>query len=136
MTQIEWSPKQLNLIDLKANPQNDQTNEELAKTLHIGNRTIYRWFDIPGFWDAVYERAMSYLEGELPKVLSSLAKEANAGNVNAIKLLLQHTGKLIEKVEVDHRLGVQVLVVTAEFDVTGKSALPKESGPKELKSVV
>jgi len=132
MSENEWTPKQLKFIDIKANPQDTRSNEEIATDMGYNSRTFYRWQNQDGFWDAVYNRAMFYLEGQLPDVIKSLATEAKAGNVNAIKLLLQHTGKLVEKLEIDHRVGVQVIVVQPEFDVTGKSGLK----PRPLKQIV
>ncbi|GFP43681.1 hypothetical protein HKBW3C_02810, partial [Candidatus Hakubella thermalkaliphila] len=52
-----------------------------------------------GFWDAVYELAMVHLESSLAPTLKALARQASKGDVQAIKLILQHTGKLRKEPE-------------------------------------
>ena len=54
----------------------------------------------PNFIDAIYERYMIEFGGELPAVLNAMVREAKSGNVQAGRLVLEHSGKLVKNVNV------------------------------------
>ncbi|GFP24786.1 hypothetical protein HKBW3S43_01048 [Candidatus Hakubella thermalkaliphila] len=99
-----WTAKQLKYIDLLANPEENRSKEKMAEELGVDPATLYKWQNKEGFWDAVYERAMVYLNASLAQVLHSLKRQAKKGDVNAIKLILQHTGKLRKEPEQEVRV--------------------------------
>jgi len=94
-----WTSLQLKAIDLLANPYEHKTKVEIAKEVGVSAVTLWQWENLEGFNEAVYERAMFYLNARLPKILKSLGGTSEKGNVEAIKLALLHCGKLKEKVE-------------------------------------
>ena len=78
-------------IELKAsNPH--LTELEISKQLGITDRTLRNWKTDPNFMDAIYDRYMILFGGELPAVLSAMIREARSGNVQAGRLVLEHSG--------------------------------------------
>ena len=80
--------------------QPDVTADEVAKELGVSRNLIYIWRKNPKFVDAIYERYMIKFGGELPAVLQAMIREAKAGNVQAGRLILEHSGKLVKNVNV------------------------------------
>ena len=76
------------------------TVKELADELGITERTIVKWRTDPNFMDAIYDRYMVLFGGELPAVLSAMIREAKSGNVQAGRLVLEHSGKLVKNINV------------------------------------
>jgi len=94
-----WTAKQLKYMEMLADPENFKTKQQMAEELGVNRTTLWDWQNLEGFNEAVYERAMFYLNARLPKILKSLGGSSERGNVEAIKLALLHCGKLKEKVE-------------------------------------
>ena len=76
------------------------TVKDLAFELGITERTIVKWRTDPNFMDAIYDRYMVLFGGELPAVLSAMIREAKSGNVQAGRLVLEHSGKLVKNINV------------------------------------
>ena len=76
------------------------TNKELADILNVNERTIDTWRADPNFMDAIYDRYMVLFGGELPAVLNAMIREAKSGNVQAGRLVLEHSGKLVKNINV------------------------------------
>ena len=80
--------------------QPDITAAEVAKELGISASLVYVWRKNPNFVDAIYSRYMVEFGGELPAVLQAMVREAKAGNVQAGRLVLEHSGKLVKNVNI------------------------------------
>ena len=80
--------------------QPDITAAEVAKELGVSAQLIYVCRKNPNLVDALYERYMVEFGGELPAVLQAMVREAKAGNVQAGRLVLEHSGKLVKNVNV------------------------------------
>ena len=52
------------------------------------------------FIDKVYERYMTEFGSQLPAVISSMVREAKHGNVQAARLVLEHSGRLVKNVNI------------------------------------
>tara|TARA_R100000995_G_C3446112_1_gene105751 strand:+ start:57 stop:701 length:645 start_codon:yes stop_codon:yes gene_type:complete len=76
------------------------TAQEVAKRLDVSAALIYNWKQNPNFVDAIYDRYMIEFGGELPAVLQSMIREAKAGNVQAARLVLEHSGKLVKNINI------------------------------------
>ena len=76
------------------------TATEVANTIGVSKELVYIWRKNPNFGDAIYERYMVEFGSELPAVLSAMIREAKAGNVQAGRLILEHSGKLVKNVNV------------------------------------
>ena len=76
------------------------TATEVAKEIGVSKQLIYIWRKNPNFVDAIYNRYMVEFGGELPAVLQAMIREAKAGNVQAGRLILEHSGKLVKNINV------------------------------------
>ena len=76
------------------------TVKDLASELGITERTIVKWRTDPNFMDAIYDRYMVLFGGELPAILNAMIREAKSGNVQAGRLVLEHSGKLVKNINV------------------------------------
>jgi len=95
----QWDMPKVRAIELLvAKPNITQT--ELSDEIGVARVTINRWFKDPQFVEIFYEKYMVSFGSKLPNVLNAMVKEAEAGNVAAGRLVLEHSGKLIKRVEV------------------------------------
>ena len=86
-------------IELYAtNPE--MAHEQAAETLGIGLSTLRRLRKDPNFWQGVYEYYMVEFEGDVVSVLKAMVREAKAGNVQAGRLILEHSGKLQKNINI------------------------------------
>ncbi len=76
------------------------TAQEVAKRLEVSTALVYNWKQNPNFVDAIYDKYMVEFGSELPAVLQSMIREAKAGNVQAGRLVLEHSGKLVKNVNI------------------------------------
>ena len=74
--------------------------KEIATTLKVAPTTVLNWRRDPNFVDMVYELYMIEFGGDIPAVLKSMIREAKAGNVQAARLVLEHSGKLVKNINV------------------------------------
>ena len=81
-------------IELYAN-QPEITHKEVAETLGINEKTLRRLRRTPDFWQKYYNYYMVTFEGDVVDCLKAAVREGKAGNVQAIKLVLEHSGKLV-----------------------------------------
>ena len=76
------------------------TNQQVADAIGVHMDTINRWRRNPEFVDAIYDTYMVHFGSELPSVLQAMISQAKAGNVQAGRLVLEHSGKLIKNINV------------------------------------
>ena len=81
-------------IELYAN-QPEITHIEVADTLGINIKTLRRLRRTPDFWQKYYNYYMVTFEGDVVDCLKAAVREGKAGKVQAIKLVLEHSGKLV-----------------------------------------
>ena len=99
MADILKRPDVMRAVELYA-LKPDITAQEVANELKVSASMIYNWRKNPNFVDAVYNRYMVEFGGELPAVLQAMIREAKAGNVQAGRLILEHSGKLVKNVNI------------------------------------
>ena len=90
--------------------------KELALELGITERTIVGWRTDPNFMDAIYDRYMVLFGGELPAVLNAMIREAKSGNVQAGRLVLEHSGKLVKNINVTVDSPFEKYLKTVDID--------------------
>tara|TARA_Y100001963_G_C6666256_1_gene392859 strand:- start:269 stop:904 length:636 start_codon:yes stop_codon:yes gene_type:complete len=78
----------------------DLTNLEVAKKVGVSVDTIAKWKKDPKFVDAFYDSYMVSFGNEIPSVLQAMINQAKAGNVQAGRLVLEHSGKLVKNINV------------------------------------
>ena len=97
---VKYTPKQLLAIDLiSSNPM--VSTDSVAKNIGVTSRTINNWLQNPHFVEAVYNKYMELSGIELPKVVQAMIEEAKEGNVQAGRLVLEHYGKLENKLKIE-----------------------------------
>lgn len=90
---------QLAAIDLLIhNPE--ITKKQLAEHLKLAPQTIHNWFADDRFVEMYYKKYMISFNAKLPMVLNSMIREAVEGNVQAGRLVLEHSGKLVKNINV------------------------------------
>ena len=100
MSNIELKKSnQMAAIDLLIhNPE--ITKKQLAEELKMSPQTIHNWFADDRFVDMYYKKYMVSFNAKLPMVLNSMIREAVEGNVQAGRLVLEHSGKLVKNINV------------------------------------
>ena len=100
MSNIELKKaNQMAAIDLMIhNP--DLNKKQLAEQINVSHRTIQSWFADDRFVDMYYKKYMVSFNAKLPMVLNSMIREAVEGNVQAGRLVLEHSGKLVKNINV------------------------------------
>jgi len=100
MSNIELKKaNQMAAIDLLINnPELNKT--ELANELSMTPQTIHNWFSDDRFIEMYYKKYMISFNAKLPMVLNSMVREAVEGNVQAGRLVLEHSGKLVKNINV------------------------------------
>ena len=100
MSNIELKKaNQMAAIDLLINnPELNKT--ELANELNMTPQTIHNWFADDRFVEMYYKQYMISFNAKLPMVLNSMVREAVEGNVQAGRLVLEHSGKLVKNINV------------------------------------
>ena len=72
----------------------DIQGKDAAEMLGVSENTLYKLRRDPNFWSRVYDYYMVTFEGDIVGVLKAAVREALAGNVQAMRLTLEHSGKL------------------------------------------
>ena len=99
MTDIIKKPLAQQAINLYVQEPNI-TAQQVADKLGVSTALIYSWRQNPNFMDAIYDKYMVEFGGELPAVLQAMIREAKAGNVQAARLILEHSGKLVKNINI------------------------------------
>tara|TARA_R100000700_G_C3162991_1_gene138638 strand:+ start:836 stop:1516 length:681 start_codon:yes stop_codon:yes gene_type:complete len=95
----KYKPNQLLAIELySSNP--GITQKELANKCGVDVKTIRNWLSNPEFIDQIYKRYMEISGLELPAIIKAMLEEAKMGNVQAGRLILEHYGKLENRVKI------------------------------------
>ena len=110
--------------------------KELANHIGVCDKTISNWLNDPLVIDAIYKRYMEVAGIKLPSVISAMIREAEEGNVQAGRLILEHFGKL------DNRVKVQVVSPFEKFlkydlseDIEEAEFVEDEEVVNDLKSI-
>ena len=86
-------------IELFATNPNIEVRE-VARLIGVIPGTISNWRRDPTFAQKIFDRFNVELEARLPNMLLALEREGLAGNVNAIKLMLEYTNKLQKNINI------------------------------------
>ena len=72
----------------------------VAEKVGVSPPTMRAWLSDPNFIEDVYVRYMEIAGFELPAVIQATIGEAKRGNVHAARLILEHFGKLENKLKI------------------------------------
>ena len=98
---VKWKPEKSIAIDMLVTSP-ESSIQAVADKAGVTTATIRNWFKDPEFVEVYYQKYMVTFGARLPNVLNSMVREAEAGNVQAGRLVLEHSGKLIKRVEVNN----------------------------------
>ena len=98
---VKWKPEKSIAIDMLVSSP-ESSIQAVADKAGVTTATIRNWFKDPEFVEVYYQKYMVTFGARLPNVLNSMVREAEAGNVQAGRLVLEHSGKLIKRVEVNN----------------------------------
>ena len=76
------------------------TIKEVASEVGVSDVCVAKWRQDPIFIDKIYERYMTEFGSQLPSVINAMVREAKHGNVQAARLVLEHSGKLVKNVNI------------------------------------
>ena len=143
MDSIEkWKPQQILLLEyLIENPS--ATRAEMAEVSDVSIGTIANWLKEPIFVEAFYDKYMIAFGSKLPAVLNSMVREALEGNVQAGRLVLEHSGKLVKNVHIKHESPFEKFIASesikditdAEFDEAIMEEIVKEDFKDDFKDL-
>jgi|TARA_R110002012_G_scaffold300971_1_gene501065 hypothetical protein len=139
-TLAKKKPEKILAIELFAlNPT--MTIKEVSERVGVTDNCISKWREDPNFIDKIYERYMTEFGSQLPAVINSMVREAKHGNVQAARLVLEHSGKLVKNVNItvdspfekflkaDNVLDAEVIEAFDEVEVVGELPERKKSTP-------
>ena len=86
-------------VDIYATIPNVQ-HKDVADELGVSYKTLLKLRKDADFWDKVYKAYLIEYESEMPDVLRALIRESKAGNVQAIRLVLEHTNRLQKHINI------------------------------------
>ena len=69
-------------------------HKDVANELGINPKTLKKLRGDANFWHKVYDYFMVSYEGEIIDVVRAMLREAKAGNTSAGRLVMEHSGKL------------------------------------------
>jgi hypothetical protein len=95
----KWTSAKMKAVELLVD-EPGKSHGEIGEAVGVSRVTIHRWSKDPDFVEVLYRKYMISFGGRLPSVLSAMIREAEAGNVQAGRLVLEHSGKLIKRVEI------------------------------------
>ena len=78
----------------------DIRHQDAAAMLKVSENTLYKLRRDPNFWEQVYNYYMVTFEGDVVGILRAMVREGLAGNVQAGRLVLEHSGKLQKNINI------------------------------------
>ena len=99
LAKLKKSPKKVVAIELLVlHPE--MSYQKVADKLDISSKTLEAWRADPNFVEAYYDRYMVEFGMSIPDVLTAMIREAKEGNVQAGRLVLEHSGGLVKNINV------------------------------------
>ena len=99
LTKLKKKPSKVLAVELLAYSP-ELSMQQIADKVGVSKSCIDKWRQDPNFVDAVYDKYMLAFGFEIRYVLDSMIREAKAGNVQAARLVLEHSGKLVKNINV------------------------------------
>ena len=104
---VKWKPEKGLVVDMLVSKP-EASIQDVADKAGVAKTTVHNWLKDPEFVEVFYQKYMVTFGAKLPSILNSMIREAEAGNVQAGRLILEHSGKLIKRVEVaNHKSPLQ-----------------------------
>jgi len=109
MNEKKFTPtqKQIKFSEVYLNYTEPRTNKEIAEKVGVDTSTIWRWYNDPHFVKWLNSLAKELLSKSLAKRYMVAIKEAESGNYNFSKLLLQIEGEFIPLQKIESRKDIK-----------------------------
>lgn len=108
-----WSTNQVKFqrwLALPSGERTPKTQEGFASENGVNAVTLSRWKQQPGFMTSVYDIAEEYLGDDMADVYAALRREAKLGSFQHIKLVLELTGRYVERQELTGKGGAALQI--------------------------
>ena len=92
-------------MQVLADPTDSRDQEALEKAFNVKRQTLWNWRQLPGFWEEVGKLVRDGTDQRMSRVWGKLLNQCERGNVQAMRLLFQLRGELVEKQEQRHEYG-------------------------------
>ena len=113
----KWKPEKALVVDMLVS-QPEARIQDVADKAGVTKATVHNWLKDPEFVEVFYQKYMITFGSKLPNVLNAMLREAEAGNVQAGRLILEHSGKLIKRVEVaNHKSPFEKFLTSEVADI-------------------
>ena len=113
----KWKPEKALVVDMLVS-QPEARIQDVADKVGVTKATVHNWLKDPEFVEVFYQKYMVTFGAKLPNVLNAMLREAEAGNVQAGRLILEHSGKLIKRVEVaNHKSPFEKFLTSEVADI-------------------
>jgi len=113
------------------------TIKEVASEVGVSDVCVAKWRQDPIFIDKIYERYMTEFGSQLPSVINAMVREAKHGNVQAARLVLEHSGKLVKNVNITVDSPFEKFLKTEDIEeadyveVLDDVVIPEDLPPRE-----
>lgn len=138
VTLAKKKPQKILAIELFAlNPS--MTIKQVADKVGVAERCVSKWREDPMFIDKIYDRYMVEFGSQIPAVVNAMVREGKHGNVQAARLVLEHSGLLVKNINItvdspfekflksDNILDAEVIEAIDAVEITG--TLPERIMP-------
>ena len=126
MNDLMKRPDVLTAINLLVDNPN-MSASALADAVAVSVKTIYNWRANPNFVDALEKKYRVKMGLHLPAVWDAMIREAKAGNVQAARLVLESSGKLVKNVNVTIDSPFEKFLKTSRQDIEYEDAEIEEA---------
>ena len=123
------------------------TVKEVASKVGVSDICVAKWRQDPMFIDKIYERYMTEFGSQLPAVINAMVREAKHGNVQAARLVLEHSGKLVKNINItvdspfekflksvpDAEVVADAEIVEAAEDISFESLPERKTGDQNVR---
>ena len=110
---VKWKPEKGLVVDMLVSKP-EASIQDVADKAGVAKTTVHNWLKDPEFVEVFYQKYMVTFGAKLPSILNIMIRDAEAGNVQAGRLILEHSGKLIKRVEVANHQSPFEKILNAE----------------------
>jgi AcrR family transcriptional regulator len=107
----KFSAEQLHAARLLTDPESKMTLVQIAETVGVSDRTLYRWREKEEFAQLIEELSDRIMKTFISEVDKAVMKSVKNGSVKAMELAYKRSGKLVDKKEISSEVDVNVASV-------------------------
>lgn len=112
-----WSATQRKYIEWLSTPidaRQPLKHSMLAQELKVGERSLYRWRTLPGFYAEVNKLVDEHLADDYSEIMDSFKREARRGSFQHQKTYFEMLGKYTPKQEITGKDGAPLGIALVE----------------------